>query len=160
MTYNQRLSLFIFVDSLIVLTSVFFSRFLVDATMYIFTIPMMLAAIAILLSHHLFSFKFNLYGKSWEYASVGESITIFKVVTCAIIVAAILQQIILKEIYFRLLIDTWLLHLVLIGGSRFCMRIYRVAVINKVKIKKRTLIIGAGAAGTMVARLLQKKSGL
>nr|WP_263325064.1 nucleoside-diphosphate sugar epimerase/dehydratase [Neobacillus sp. Marseille-Q6967] len=156
MTYKQRLSLFILVDSCIVLTVVFCSRFLVNATLNVITMPMIITAIAILISHHLFSFKLNLYKKAWEYASIGELLIILKVVTGSVLVAASLQQIMLHEILFRLLGVTWSLHILLIGGSRFVWRIYRDSYINQSVNKKRTLIIGAGSAGTMVARQLLK----
>ncbi|MFS0638318.1 nucleoside-diphosphate sugar epimerase/dehydratase [Mesobacillus foraminis] len=156
MTYKQRLSLFIFIDSCIVISAVFFSRFLVNGTLNVITAPMLIMAIAILCSHHVLSLKLNLYKKAWEYASIGELIIIFKVVTSSILLAAIFQQMIIHEIYFRLLAVTWLLHISLIGGSRFCWRMYRDSYINKSANKKRTLIVGAGSAGTMVARQLLK----
>lgn len=47
-----------------------------------------------------------------------------------------------------------MLHILLIGGSRFCWRVYRDTYIKNADAKKRTLIVGAGSAGTMVARQL------
>ncbi|PLR87246.1 MULTISPECIES: polysaccharide biosynthesis protein [Bacillus] len=158
MTYRQRLSLFIIVDSCIVLTAIFFSRFLVSSSIHVVTLPIIISSLTILVSHHFFSFTFNLYKKSWEYASVGELFIILKAVTASIITAAILQQLILNETYFRLLAVTWLLHILLIGGSRFCWRMYRDSLLNRDDNKKRTLIIGAGSAGTMVARQLLKNN--
>lgn len=154
MTYRQRLSFFIFIDSCIIFTAVFFSRFLVNATFNVITIPMVITALAILISHHILSFKLHLYKKAWEYASVGELMIIFQVVTGSIIVASVFQQIIAHEIFFRLLAVTWLLHILFLGGSRFCWRVFRDSFINKVHNQKKTLIVGAGAAGTMVARQL------
>ncbi|MBW8348393.1 polysaccharide biosynthesis protein [Bacillus sp. IITD106] len=154
MTYRQRLSLFIIVDSFIVLTAIFFSRFLVNASLNVFQLPVIFICLSIVLSHHIFSFIFKVYKKAWEYASIGELIIIFKVVTLTIFVAAIVQKMVMNEIYFRLLVVTWLLHLLLIGGSRFCWRMYRDRYLNKTDDRKRTLIIGAGSAGTMVARQL------
>ena len=156
MTYKQRLSLFIIIDSCIVISAIFFGRFLVNATLHVITFPIIASSIAILLSHHLFSLKFKLYKKAWEYASVGELYIIFKVVTFSILIAASVQKLMVGEIYFRLLIVTWSLHILLIGGSRFCWRIMRDSMIDSKKNKKRTLIIGAGSAGTMVARQLIK----
>ncbi|KKK36628.1 polysaccharide biosynthesis protein EpsC [Mesobacillus campisalis] len=162
MTYKQRLSLFILIDSSIVLTAVFVSLFLVKCTLEVFILPTVVSVIAILLSHHFFSFRFHLYRKAWEYASLGELLIIFKVVTSSIIVAAILQRIVLEEIFFRLLAVTWLLHILLIGGSRFCWRMYRDSINRENTDQKRTLVVGAGAAGTMVVRQLlkNKEAGL
>jgi FlaA1/EpsC-like NDP-sugar epimerase len=158
MTYRQRLSLFIIIDSIIVLTAIFYSRFLVNATFQVLTLQIFICALTILLGHHIFSVKLKLYRKLWQYASVGELVTIFKIVTASIILTAIVQLVLFQEISFRLLSVTWLLHILLIGGSRFCWRMLRDSYLNKDKNKKRTLIIGAGSAGTMVARQLLKNS--
>ncbi|WP_088041622.1 nucleoside-diphosphate sugar epimerase/dehydratase [Bacillus sp. EAC] len=154
MTFKQRVSFIIFIDSFIVLTSIFFSRFLVNATIDIFTAPIVISSIALLLSHHLFSFLFKLYKKAWEYASIGELIIILKSITYSILCTAVVQELFISETYIRILTVTWFIHILLIGGARLCWRVYRDASHNNVVNKKRTLIIGAGAAGTMVARQL------
>lgn len=158
MTYRQRLSLFILLDSCIVLTAIFFSRFLVNATFNVITLPIVTSSIVILVSHQFFSLRFRLYRKAWEYASIGELMIILKVVTFSILMVGILQPIIFHHTYFRLLIVTWLLHILLIGGSRYCWRMFRGAILSKANNKKRTLIIGAGSAGMMVARQLSKSN--
>ncbi len=158
MSYRQRLSLFIVADSCIVLTCIFFSRFLLSADLHVVTLPLVVSSITLLLSHHLFSLIYKLYRKVWEYASIGELLYIFKAVTFSIMTAACIQQIIAQDIYFRLLAVTWMLHMLLIGGSRFCWRVLRGTYIKKAGNKKRTLIIGAGSAGTMVARQLIKNN--
>lgn len=154
MTYRQRLSLLILIDSLIVLTTVFFSRFLVSADFNVITFPIVVSAMTLLFSHHIFSFIYKLYKKAWEYASVGELLIILKAITLSVITTAVVQQILVQDIYFRLLVVTWMIHILLIGGSRFLWRMFRDAYIQKGEDKKRTLIIGAGSAGTMVVRQL------
>ncbi|PDY22079.1 hypothetical protein COM83_19605 [Bacillus cereus] len=154
MTYRQRLSLLILIDSLIVLTTVFFSRFLVSADFNVIKFPIVVSAMTLLLSHHIFSFIYKLYKKAWEYASVGELLIILKAITLSVITTAVVQQILVQDIYFRLLVVTWMIHILLIGGSRFLWRMFRDAYIQKGDDKKRTLIIGAGSAGTMVVRQL------
>lgn len=158
MTYRQRLSIFILVDTCIVLTSIFFGQFLVNATFYVFTFPIILSSLTILISHHIFSLKLHLYKKAWEYASIGELIIILKTVTFSTIVAACIQLIFIHEVFYRLLAVTWTLHMLLIGGSRFCWRIVRDSLLNNENNKKRTLIVGAGSAGTMVARQLLRSN--
>ncbi|EKN69406.1 polysaccharide biosynthesis protein CapD [Neobacillus bataviensis LMG 21833] len=158
MTYRQRLSLLIVIDSCVVLTAIFFSRFLVNATFNVITFPIVISSIVILLSHYFFSLLFHLYKKSWEFASVGELISILKAVTFSILVAAVVQQLLTQEIQFRLLTVTWLLNMSFIGGSRFCWRVFRDSFLNKSDNKKRTLIVGAGSAGVMVARQLNKNN--
>ncbi|WP_064091696.1 polysaccharide biosynthesis protein [Rossellomorea aquimaris] len=154
MTYRQRLSLFILVDSIIVLTAIFASKMLISATIQVITLPVIISSITMLVSHQIFSLKLKLYKKAWEYASIGELLIIFKVVSYSVITGLIIQEVTLQEIHFRLLAVTWLLHMLLIGGSRFAWRIYRDSFMSKVDNRKRTLVVGAGAAGTMVARQL------
>jgi FlaA1/EpsC-like NDP-sugar epimerase len=158
MSYGQRMSLLIFIDSLIVLMAIFFSGFLVSADINVITLPVIVSSITLLLSHHLFSFIYKLYKKAWEYASIGELIIIMKAITFSIITTSIVQLLIIHEVFFRLLLVTWMIHVLLIGGSRFGWRMFRDTHITKHHHKIRTLIIGAGAAGMMVARQLIQKN--
>lgn len=158
MSYRQRLSLLVFIDSFIVFTSIFFSRFLLSASLDVITLPLVVSSITLLISHHVFSFVYKLYKKAWEHASIGELIFIVKATTYSLITVACVQQLIIHDIYFRLLAVTWMLHMILIGGSRFCWRIIRNTYIKKSVVKKRTLIVGAGSAGTMVVRQLVKNN--
>jgi FlaA1/EpsC-like NDP-sugar epimerase len=159
MTYRQRLSLFILVDSIIVLTAVFVSKLLTDSTIHVLTLPVIISSMTMLASHQIFSLNLKLYKKAWEYASIMELLIIFKVVSYSVLTAAFVQGVGLQEIHFRLLAVTWMLHLMLIGGSRFVWRVYRDTFILKADNRKRTLVIGAGAAGTMVVRQLLKNDG-
>ncbi|MEG7845934.1 polysaccharide biosynthesis protein [Bacillus mobilis] len=156
MSYRKRLSLLILLDSFIVLTAVYLSYWFVHPNI-LSEIPMtvIISSITLLCSHHIFAAIYKLYNKAWEYASIGELKQIFKAITLSIIVTAIVQQIINHDIYVRILAIAWMLHLLLIGGSRFVWRMFRDTYIAKANDKKRTLIIGAGSAGTMVVRQLQ-----
>jgi FlaA1/EpsC-like NDP-sugar epimerase len=154
LTYRQRLSFLALVDSAIVLTAIFFSSFLVNANLHVMTFPIVVYAITLLIGHHVFSFIYKLYKKAWEYASIGELLIIFKVITFSIMVAASVQLVTSQNIHFRMLAVTWMLHMLLIGGSRFIWRMFRDAYIKKADDKKRTLIVGAGSAGAMIARQL------
>ncbi|WIG36685.1 polysaccharide biosynthesis protein [Bacillus toyonensis] len=156
MSYPKRLSLLVFLDSFIVLTAVYLSYWFVHPNV-LSKIPttVIISSITLLCSHHFFASIYKLYNKAWEYASVGELKQIFKAITLSIIVTAIVQQIINHDIYVRILAIAWMLHLLLIGGSRFVWRMFRDTYITKDTNKKRTLIVGAGSAGTMVVRQLQ-----
>ncbi|GAB6560547.1 nucleoside-diphosphate sugar epimerase/dehydratase [Bacillus cereus] len=156
MSYRRRLSLLILLDSFIVLTAVYLSYWFIHPNV-LNKIPMtvVISSITLLCSHHVFAAIYKLYNKAWEYASIGELKQIFKAITLSIIVTAIVQQIINHDIYVRILAIAWMLHLLLIGGSRFVWRMFRDTYITKATNKKRTLIIGAGSAGTMVVRQLQ-----
>jgi len=156
LSYRKRLSLLILLDSFIVLTAVYLSYWFIHPNI-LSKIPttVIISSITLLCSHHIFAAIYKLYNKAWEYASIGELKQIFKAITLSIIVTAIVQQIINHDIYVRILAIAWMLHLLLIGGSRFVWRMFRDTYITKAADKKRTLIIGAGSAGTMVVRQLQ-----
>ncbi|MEW9179924.1 nucleoside-diphosphate sugar epimerase/dehydratase [Bacillus mycoides] len=156
MSYRKRLSLLILLDSFIVLTAVYLSYWFIHPNV-LSKIPttVIISSITLLCSHHIFASIYKLYNKAWEYASIGELKQIFKAITLSIIVTAIVQQIINHDIYVRILAIAWMLHLLLIGGSRFVWRMFRDTYITKGTNKKRTLIVGAGSAGTMVVRQLQ-----
>lgn len=155
MTYGKRLTTLAFLDSLIVLTAVYISYFTLNPELQVFKIPMLLVtALTLLICHHLFASIYKLYNKAWQYASVGELIAIVKAVTFTIAVTALMQEIVFHNMYVRALMIVWMIHVLIIGGSRFSWRMFRDNIMNKQKNIKPTLIIGAGRGGTMVARQL------
>lgn len=157
MTYKKRLGLLVILDSLIVMTSIYFSMLILSVDFNIFKSKLLLLTmITLLISHHVFAFIYRLYHKAWEYASIGELKAIFKAVTFSVIVTGIVQYIFLQDAFIRALGITLMMHILLIGGSRFCWRVYRDRYLKPTANMKRTLIVGAGAAGTMVARQLLK----
>ncbi|WLR49126.1 nucleoside-diphosphate sugar epimerase/dehydratase [Halobacillus litoralis] len=155
MTYRQRMSLFIFIDSCIILSSILVSQLLVTSDVNAPVLPLVVTVIAILLSHLFFAYKLKLYRKAWEYASIGELILILKTVTYSLLTTVGLHFLFFQMVYPRAVVVIWMMNLLIIGGSRFIWRIYRDNYLLQPKTHKRTLIIGAGAAGTMVARQLQ-----
>ncbi|MBT2728953.1 polysaccharide biosynthesis protein [Bacillus sp. ISL-75] len=160
MSFHKRLVSLLVVDSLIVFTSVYICSFLLFSGCVVPTMPLALVSTTLLLSHHIFAYKYKLYKSAWEYASVDEMVTVLKAVTFSVITAAIIQYIIGQQVYFRILTTTWMMHLFLIGGSRFSWRIYKGKHLEgNNKVKKRTLIIGAGSAGMFVARQLKQSNG-
>lgn len=154
MTYKSRLYFLICLDSCIVLSTIFLSHLLFNQVSTTPTSAMLLSAVTLLICHHIFSFVYNLYKKAWEYASIGELLSIFKVISFSIFTTAIVQVIAYQQVNYRVLVVTWMTHLLLIGGSRFIWRIYRDNYLKPTVNKKRTLIVGAGSAGTMVVRQL------
>ncbi|KMY51048.1 nucleoside-diphosphate sugar epimerase/dehydratase [Peribacillus loiseleuriae] len=159
MSYKKRVPLLVLMDSFIVLSAIFLGYFILHPSLHVYTILVLwISAITLLISHHLFASIYRLYQKAWEYASVGELIAIVKAVTFSIAVTAMIQFILTQDVYFRVLGITWMIHMLLIGGSRFSWRVLRDRFISPNPNKKRTLIVGAGSAGTMVARQLLKNS--
>jgi FlaA1/EpsC-like NDP-sugar epimerase len=146
----------VIIDSFIILTAIFTSYFILFLTREAFTSAIIISSIVLLISHHLFAYSYKLYKRAWEYASVGELLSIIKASTLAILVTAFFQSVFLQDIYSRTLVITWMMHILLIGSSRFSWRLYRDTYISRRVHKNRALIIGAGAAGTMVARQLKQ----
>jgi FlaA1/EpsC-like NDP-sugar epimerase len=154
-TYGKRLTALAVLDSVIVLTAIYISYMTLVPGVNVFKIPMLQVTwLTLFLCHHLFASIYKLYQKAWEYASVGELIAIVKAVTFSIAITALMQELFFHNIYVRALMITWMLHVLLIGGSRFSWRMFRDSYMKKQPSIKRTLIIGAGAGGTMVARQL------
>ncbi|HEY4554633.1 MAG TPA: nucleoside-diphosphate sugar epimerase/dehydratase, partial [Bacillaceae bacterium] len=155
MTYQKRVPLLMLLDSIIVLFSIYVGFFILHPYSNFYTSKLLfISSIILLASHHIFAFRYRLYHKAWEYASVGELIIIAKAVTFSIVTAALAQFVGVGNVYIRVLFLTWMLHMLLIGGSRFSWRMYRDRYIKPKNVKKRTLIVGAGSAGTAVARQL------
>ncbi|WP_283249375.1 polysaccharide biosynthesis protein [Lederbergia citrea] len=155
MTYQKRVPLLMLLDSTIVLFSIYVGYFILHPYSDFYTSKLLLmSSIVLLVSHHVFALVYRLYHKAWEYASVGEMFTIAKAVTFSILTAAIAQAVGAGTVYTRVLLITWMLHLLLIGGSRFSWRMYRDRYMKPKVEKRRTLIVGAGSAGTAVARQL------
>ncbi|MCM3539129.1 polysaccharide biosynthesis protein [Priestia endophytica] len=157
LSYSKRLALLIGLDSLIVLFSIYIGYYILNPYFSIFTLKVLLvSSLALLISHHVFAFIYRLYHKVWEYASIGEVMTIFKSVTLSVATAAVVQLVVNGNIYVRVLFITWLLHICLIGGSRLSWRVTRHRIIKANTLQESALIVGAGAAGTMLVRQLLK----
>jgi FlaA1/EpsC-like NDP-sugar epimerase len=114
-------------------------------------------------------YLFGMYRRLWSYASTQELKLIFAAVTTSSVFVS-LFMIILATVrafsYFSrgtLIID-WLLSIILVGGLRFTMRLIaesQSAFSNsKNKSAKRALIVGAGDAGALVVKELQKNPEL
>ncbi len=113
-------------------------------------------------------YAFGLYRPMWVYASVRElKLVVVAVTTASVLVSLII--VLLRAIerlpYFprSTLPIEWLLLLILVGGVRFSMRVIfeaQSASVEKPSISRRVLIIGAGDAGVLVVREMQKNVDL
>jgi FlaA1/EpsC-like NDP-sugar epimerase len=157
MSYTKRVSLLMLLDSIIVLTAIYIGYYILLASFSSYALPVLVfSSIVLLVSHHLFAFIYRLYHRAWEYASVGEVMAIFRAITFSVLATGAIQFIVSGTVYRRLLIVTWMLHMILIGGSRFSWRMYRDLYVKTQQTKNRALIIGAGSAGSMLVRQLIK----
>lgn len=135
---------------------------------FYFPAALTMCAVALVVKLPVYYF-FGLYRRLWIYASTNE----LRLITAAVTTASVLTLgVMLLLINFNLIqpgmprsalgID-WLLSLVLIGGSRFALRILAEQSNiprNARRESKHVIIIGAGDAGALVARELQKSSQL
>ncbi|WP_404813433.1 polysaccharide biosynthesis protein [Halobacillus yeomjeoni] len=152
------------IDSFIVSFSIYMSHFFLNPYVAVFDQIMIVSSFALLVTHHLFSGVFGMYKKKWRYASTEELFGIISVVTLSIIATALIKMLFFGMIYERALTITWMLHILLLGGVRLAWQYYRNYGLSikpmftlpspkdNDSYKKKTLIIGAGSAGRMLAR--------
>jgi FlaA1/EpsC-like NDP-sugar epimerase len=133
--------------------------------LFVFYLPqaIWLIVISLLIKPVVFYF-YGLYRRLWIYASVQElKLIVVSVTTASVfvsIVVVVLRALQVLPAFPRstLPID-WLLSLILIGGLRFSLRILAEAQGTPTVPKagaKRVLVVGAGDAGALVVREMQK----
>ncbi|MEK4424081.1 polysaccharide biosynthesis protein [Solibacillus sp. FSL K6-1523] len=158
MNYRMRYIAFFILDSMIVISAIFFSFWLFQTSLVLkLESTIYISAITLLISHHVVAYFFKLYSRMWSVASVRELLIIFYSVTISVLVACLLQYILKHDVYERIMTVTWMLHIILIGGSRFIIRLIK----DDESFKNtdnltRVLIVGAGKAGTMLAKNIQQ----
>lgn len=162
LSIRMRLMLLIFIDSLIVTFSVFLGYLILEPFFESYSIRiLMISAISLLIFHHLFAAIFNLYHRAWEYASVSELLLVVQSVTCSILATIVVVPLITWQAPFlRLYFITWMMHIILIGGSRIFWRVYRKYVVGKTIKKKPTLIVGAGQGGSLLIRQMLRSPNM
>lgn len=157
-----RLIMLFIIDSVIVTFSVFLGYFILEPYFESYTIDLLiLASVILLISHHAFAALFNLYHRAWEYASVNELMLVVKSVSSSVLITLIVVSLITgSSPFFRLYFITWMMHLILIGGSRLFWRVYRKYIIGRNIKKKPTLIVGAGQGGSMLVRQMLRSADM
>ncbi|HTP02743.1 MAG TPA: nucleoside-diphosphate sugar epimerase/dehydratase [Anaerolineales bacterium] len=131
-------------------------------------IPAMLlmCGVALLIKIPTYYF-FGLYRRMWIYASTNE----LRLITAAVTTGSVLTSGVMLILLFAGLVVPgmprsalgidWLLSLVLIGGSRFALRILaEQSAPPRAGSRRRALIVGAGDAGALVTRELQRSTQL
>jgi FlaA1/EpsC-like NDP-sugar epimerase len=140
-------------------------RYNVGEMSYYFPAILIMAGVALLVKLPTYYF-FGLYRRLWVYASTSElkliavAVSTASVLTGGVMLALSAVGLILPGMPRTALGIDWLLSLVLVGGSRFALRILSEQTGAKSVKGRKMLIIGAGDAGALVARELQKMSQL
>lgn len=128
---------------------------------YYFPAILLMMGVALLVKTPIY-YLFGLYRRMWIYASISELKLIAWAVTTASVASSGVMLLLLSAELVRpgmprsaLGID-WLLSLVLIGGSRFALRILAEQSTAPNGEAHKALIIGAGDAGALVVREMQR----
>jgi FlaA1/EpsC-like NDP-sugar epimerase len=166
---NRYILLF---DLVVIVASVFGSfavRFeLGEVFFYYLPMAYWMIGVALILKPLTFYF-FGLYKRMWTYASVQELKLVFFAVTASSVLVSTVMVILGAARVFNglsrgILVIDWMFTLLLVGGVRFMIRLIadsQNSMTNlQKKASKRTLIIGAGDAGVLVVKELQKNPDL
>jgi FlaA1/EpsC-like NDP-sugar epimerase len=130
---------------------------------YYFPAVVLMCAVALAIKIPTY-YLFGLYRRLWIYASTSElrlittAVTTASVVTSGVMAVLIVTGNVLPGMPRSALGIDWLLSLVLIGGSRFALRILAEQSMGRRADGKgkRALVVGAGDTGVLVVRELQK----
>ena len=158
-------------DLVLIIASVFgsFALRLELGPVFVFYLPQAVTMIVVaLLVKPVVYYSFGLYSRVWAYASTRE----LKIITAAVSLASAIVALIIILLttlqYYQgfprsvLAID-WLLSLLAAGGLRFAMRLLAEGRSSGEGVQgrtKRILIVGAGDAGALVVREMQKNPQL
>ena len=109
-------------------------------------------------------FRFNgLYNRLWRYAGEAEIVDIVKAVSFSVTGAVVVSYFVPSVIPRSIPILSWMLLLLLVGASRFGIRLlfsYQGHQLRLTKDARRICIVGAGDAGVTVAKeLLNNQNG-
>ena len=142
----------------------FVLRVPLGARLYDFRYQILTMIIVALLVKPLVYHQFGLYRRLWAYASIRELKLIAIAVTTASIIFSIIVSLIstlmIEKDFSRLvLVIDWILSLLAVGGLRFSYRIIADSQSASKRTQsrlKRVLIVGAGDAGALVVREMQR----
>ena len=152
---------FIILDSISVTFSVFVCYYILEP--YFAGFPrsvLVFSSLLLLASHHIFASIFDLYHRAWEYASVNELMLVVKSVTSSVVITAFVVPLATNTpFFFRLYLLTWMMHILLIGGTRLMTRVVSRNQSKGIE-KEPTLIVGAGDGGALLMRQMREKNSM
>lgn len=110
----------------------------------------------LLLFYYIFAYKQQFYEQLWSYASIREFLIILRLVGTTVCLTMITYYMLIKAFLPQFTIIYSLVLLIVLTGSRYGVRVYREQMQELAMNKKKTLIIGAGSAGGMLAKQLMQ----
>ncbi|SOC38387.1 polysaccharide biosynthesis protein [Ureibacillus acetophenoni] len=156
MNYQIRYFIFFVLDSLSALSAVFIGYWLVNPSLN-FNNSFIISATSLILTYQILAYFLHLFTRIWSAASVRDLWSVSFVTTSSVIVASFCQLILQGTVDFRENLIIWLLLQVLIGTPRVILRIFHEMKSTKPRGNlKRVLVVGAGGAGTMLIRSIQR----
>ncbi|MEK4060370.1 MULTISPECIES: polysaccharide biosynthesis protein [Paenibacillus] len=96
---------------------------------------------------------FGLYRRMWQYASIGEIVSIFKAIVIGAIISYVVALLLLPaRVPFGVEVRAMETILVLVGGVRFLWRVFHNDRINYKDTETHAIIVGAGNCGMLIAK--------
>lgn len=96
---------------------------------------------------------FGLYRRMWQYASIGEIVSILKAIVIGAIISYGISVLVLPaRVPFGVEVRVMETILVLVGGTRFLWRVVRKDRTNVTDTETHALIVGAGDCGMLIAK--------
>ena len=142
----------------------FILRVPLGARLYDFRVQILMMFATALIIKPLVYYQFGLYRRVWAYASIQE----LKLITVAVTIASVLVTVVVVALstllpgwdFSRLvLVIDWMLSLLAVGGLRFSQRVIsenQAGPQERLTRTRRVLIVGAGSAGALVVREMQR----
>lgn len=162
----------LFIGDLILIVASAFGSFALRlelGPLFVYYFPQALTMIVVaLLVKPFVYYSFGLYSRVWAYASTRE----LKIITAAVSIASAIVALVIVLLTFlqyyqgfprSVLAIDWALSLLAVGGLRFALRLLAESRSGGIGIQgrsKRILIVGAGDAGALVVREMQKNPQL
>lgn len=112
---------------------------------------------------------FGLYRRYWRYASISDLAVVFGAVSVSSIVMSLLVAValafVIDEFSRVVVLNDWLMTMATVGGLRIAIRVANESKISRSAVDRsrrlrRILVVGAGAAGTMVTREMKRNPQL
>ena len=109
----------------------------------------------------IFAFIFKLYSRVWRFISINDLFLIAETITCAMVFCILYFNIVLG-IYFPWTVKalTWFISVAFIAGSKLVWRLYWERGIPFERKEERILVVGAGSAGDVICREIEKRKDL